>query len=40
MYGFMKEETEEAISKLNKAGYKLFFVSDVGRELSFIKYTA
>ncbi len=37
MYGFTKKETEEAIAKLVQAGYQLFFVSDVGREFSFIK---
>ena len=37
MYGFTKEETEQAIAKLTDAGYQLFFASDVGREFSFIK---
>ena len=37
MYGFTKIETEDAIAKLTKAGYKLFFASDVGLEFSFIK---
>jgi hypothetical protein len=37
MYGFSKEETEQAIAKLTNAGYQLFFASDVGREFSFIK---
>jgi FkbM family methyltransferase len=37
MYGFSKEETEQAVAKLTNAGYQLFFASDVGREFSFIK---
>ncbi len=32
-----KEKTDEAIKKLNKAGYDIFFISETGREYSFIK---
>lgn len=35
--GFNKKDTETAISKLNKSGYKIFNISDVGLEYSFIK---
>jgi FkbM family methyltransferase len=31
------EMTIEAVDILNKAGYKIFFISDIGREYSFIK---
>lgn len=31
------EMTIEAVNMLNKAGYKIFFISDLGREYSFIK---
>jgi len=32
-----KQMTIEAVDILNKAGYKIFFISDIGREYSFIK---
>ena len=32
-----KQMTIEAVDMLNKAGYKIFFISDIGREYSFIK---
>lgn len=35
MYGFSNQDTLDAIAKLRKAGYKLFSISDTGRELSF-----
>ncbi|MDD2822968.1 MAG: FkbM family methyltransferase [Candidatus Daviesbacteria bacterium] len=35
--GFSKKDTEKAINKLNKFGYKIFNISDVGLEYSLIK---
>lgn len=32
-----KQRTQDAIQKLNAVGYKIFFISDYGREYSFIK---
>lgn len=37
MYGYKKQDSERAIEKLKVAGYKLFSVSDMGLEYSFIK---
>ncbi|MFA5932978.1 MAG: FkbM family methyltransferase [Microgenomates group bacterium] len=35
--GFNKNDTEKAIKKLNKAGYKIFNISDIGLEYSLIR---
>lgn len=35
--GFNKKDTKKAIAMLNKAGYKIFNISDVGLEYSLIK---
>lgn len=34
---FNKKDTEKAIRKLNKSGYKIFNISDIGLEYSFIE---
>jgi hypothetical protein len=36
MYGFQKSGTLEAVRDLRSAGYRLFYVSDVGREYGFV----
>ena len=38
MYGFSVRESMNAIEKLRNAGYKLFNISDSGREYAFINY--
>lgn len=35
--GFNKKDTENAIEKLDNSGYKIFHISDIGLEYSFIK---
>jgi FkbM family methyltransferase len=37
MYGIPDEKTNEAVAHLRKAGYRLFFVSETGREYSFVR---
>ena len=40
MYGKKVSDTEQAIEKIKSRGYRIFHISDSGREMSFIKETA
>jgi FkbM family methyltransferase len=35
--GYSLEQTQQAVSSLNRAGYQIFYISDTDREYSFIK---
>jgi FkbM family methyltransferase len=38
IYGFSREQTREAVARLRGAGYKMSWVSDVGREYCFRRF--